>query len=523
MDPPAKNEREELQHSYYSPCHDDPPLLDRKPSSSLNNITATATNMGPLSTRIPHSNTTDKDDNGGADAKDAGDDEASLGVTEIFPTSQRSIDLSVVSSRSGDRPYQQYERDRQARQIRKQQRAYRAEQRAKQQSGTSSSQHSSESSEQQHVNRDDPEQPMPQSAFESMMGASKMIKTYAEDFVQYTGSGLAGNEFQLALLFLLLVATCVVVGLLDRGNGDNDTETRDMVLNITSLSPTLSPMDDVNDTSTASSAMPPSIVQPSPSAPVVAATVSATASPTAATNTTPNDVDDNDELVVVQDDFTGLNNEGADVLELYSVHVAGDTVSVHLQFPDLDNHMWYMAMEFVPLGVPCADRAVPTTPAEGTTMPMATDMTIVLCRDYVVVGTSTHLFLDNLDDTQAYEAVPLSATNGAALTTTLRRNTGNDATLVVAVVTEPQETVVRFPAARRRRQRRLRDPRNPWGKTKTACPTNGVALASSGSDEYPIWTWIVDDNDTAQELVVCDANGIVRARGIVTIDDDVLV
>ena len=79
---------------------------------------------------------------------------------------------------------------------------------------------------------------------------------------------------------------------------------------------------------------------------------------------------------------------------------------------------------------------------------------------------------------------------------------------MVVVVTRPDETVVRLPVG----QRRLKP------QQQLACPTNGVALASLNSDEYPVSTWVVDDND-AQELVVCGVDGNVRIRGIVTFAD----
>ena len=112
---------------------------------------------------------------------------------------------------------------------------------------------------------------------------------------------------------------------------------------------------------------------------------------------------------------------------------------------------------------------------------------------------------------QAYETVALDGSSSSGLS--LERNVanGSNATnLVVAIVTDLDETVVRLPATTGLR-------RQLWLETAPLCPTNGVMLPRP-SPNYPVAIWLVEENDaTNSEVVVCSLNGRVAARGTISL------
>lgn len=118
------------------------------------------------------------------------------------------------------RPYRIYEQERKQRQERKQQREARTA------ASAAAEQHDKNKSSGGGDMDTDPEQPRPQS--EQNKSA---LTYYAEEFV----SPLVGAECQLGTLMLLLLCTCIAVGLMNRhySGDEGDDVDNDLMQNIT--------------------------------------------------------------------------------------------------------------------------------------------------------------------------------------------------------------------------------------------------------------------------------------------------
>ena len=115
---------------------------------------------------------------------------------------------------------------------------------------------------------------------------------------------------------------------------------------------------------------------------------------------------------------------------------------------------------------------------------------------------------------QSYETVSLDGSSAAGLTLE-RKVPATDTTLVVAVVSNLDETVLRLPISG---QRHLRSDRKLWLDSTPQCPTNGVPLPRL-NPTYPVSIWAIEAGTTRSVIVVCNANGYVTAHGTISLID----
>ena len=85
----------------------------------------------------------------------------------------------------------------------------------------------------------------------------------------------------------------------------------------------------------------------------------------------------------------------------YVFHAAGTTIGVTLDLPAFVETAWFTSTEWVAVGDLCATAADVTTTTSSDTaavdLALASDTTIAVCQDNVVVATSTHLFANGWD------------------------------------------------------------------------------------------------------------------------------
>ena len=339
-------------------------------------------------------------------------EETSMDFIECFSNEGGAVSscdgVSTDDSQAAERPYRLYEKQRRQRSVRRMQREQRAEERARQREASSDLSLDKKS-------MDDPEQPL---------DTNKRASYYPTTQDLGVPAYLYGAECQLLSLMLLLITTCVIVGLVNGSPDSGEDPARDISVNITDLV-TISP----TTSNVATTAPPPFDTQPSvtttattalPASATVSATTSSSSSTTpppsstttttlstimsttaAATTTTPVVTSATaavEEVGIIDwfDDLQNLNEQ----IELFAVHAMGTTVAVQVTLPPGETHGWFTTTEFVAIGTPC-DSGLGTTSVSITTLQMTSDTTLVVCQGGTVVATTTHLFANDWDTQQA--------------------------------------------------------------------------------------------------------------------------
>lgn len=86
----------------------------------------------------------------------------------------------------------------------------------------------------------------------------------------------------------------------------------------------------------------------------------------------------------------------------------------------------------------------------------------------------------------------------------------------MAVVTNPDETVLRLPVTSQRHLRSRSDRKLWLGNDPAPCPNDGVTLTRP-NPTYPVAIWAVEADATPSNVIVCNAEGLVAARGTISL------
>ena len=346
----------------------------------------------------------DEDDSPAQTAPD--DEDSSLSFPEVFDDDDgrtpccSSFDDSMRVAGT-ERPYRVLEQQREARQVRRMQREARAEKnRRKERRGSFWGSTRRE---------DDPEQPQE----EGGGGEEEDLKAAAagaassptdDNITDY----LVGAECQIGALMLMLICTCVAVGLLNRHVQPNSNKSdsfdgdREVAYNLTnaltkapqqSVEPPV-PTTTIPSTSTTNGP----VATTATTAPPPIATTTITTSATTAQPTDDDSLPDNGPPFMIEQDLFVWMDESANN-EYYAVHAEGTIVSLRLTLsPDSPPHSWYLTttLPAPALGDGCGGSSQ-LTDTSTTMVEMTTDSALVVCQDDSVVATSTHVFASGWD------------------------------------------------------------------------------------------------------------------------------